>query len=154
MEYLPQRRWSSLEKKRAHIKIKAIDKQLKERRMMRSLENFIVTVKLENLLEPTSNKLLYNSTAFCRIWGCILVTAFCSCILVTAFRLLKVAFCLLEDLTVFCLKISLHFASRPHSVLIQDIHCVLLEDLTTGKENGLQILQSIDQGPFKLGTTR
>nr|GEX07866.1 ubiquitin hydrolase [Tanacetum cinerariifolium] len=41
MEYLPQRRWSSLEKKRAHIMIKAIDKQLKERRMMRSFEMFV-----------------------------------------------------------------------------------------------------------------
>ncbi|GJR18455.1 hypothetical protein Tco_0966982 [Tanacetum coccineum] len=41
MEYLPQRRWSSLENKRAHIMIKAIDKQLKERRMMRSLEKFV-----------------------------------------------------------------------------------------------------------------
>ncbi|GJU62768.1 hypothetical protein Tco_1244603 [Tanacetum coccineum] len=30
MEYLPQRRWSTLEKKRANIMIKAIDKQLKE----------------------------------------------------------------------------------------------------------------------------
>nr|GEU33656.1 hypothetical protein [Tanacetum cinerariifolium] len=34
------RRWSYLEKKRAHIMVKAIDKQLKERRMMRSLEKF------------------------------------------------------------------------------------------------------------------
>ncbi|GKB75660.1 hypothetical protein Tco_0942555, partial [Tanacetum coccineum] len=140
---------------------------------------------------------------------------------------LRVAFCLLEDLTAFCLKISLRFASRPHCVLLQDIYCVLLEDLTAfclrtslrfasrpycvllesnsgkisfftafclgfftafclndiqaagsdtrppmldrtdyeswsqrirlycrGKENGLQILQSIDQGPFELGTTR
>ncbi|GJW35128.1 hypothetical protein Tco_0058048 [Tanacetum coccineum] len=41
MEYLSQRRWSSLEKKRAHIMIKAIDKQLKERRMTRSLEKFV-----------------------------------------------------------------------------------------------------------------
>nr|GEY33980.1 hypothetical protein [Tanacetum cinerariifolium] len=41
MEYLPKRRWSSLEKKRAHIMIKAIEKLLKERRMMRSLEKFI-----------------------------------------------------------------------------------------------------------------
>ncbi|GKD73690.1 hypothetical protein Tco_1331972, partial [Tanacetum coccineum] len=41
MEYLPQRRWSSLEKKRTHFMIKAIDKQLKERRMMRSLEKFV-----------------------------------------------------------------------------------------------------------------
>nr|GEW38834.1 hypothetical protein [Tanacetum cinerariifolium] len=41
MEYLPQRRWSSLEKKRAHIMIMAIDKQLKERRMMMSFEKFV-----------------------------------------------------------------------------------------------------------------
>ncbi|GKA26332.1 hypothetical protein Tco_0712441 [Tanacetum coccineum] len=39
IEYLPKRRWSTLKKKRANIMIKAIDKQLKERRMMRSLEN-------------------------------------------------------------------------------------------------------------------
>ncbi|GJW22341.1 hypothetical protein Tco_0032963 [Tanacetum coccineum] len=39
MEYLPKRRWSLLEKKRAHIMIKAINKLLKERRIMRSLEN-------------------------------------------------------------------------------------------------------------------
>ncbi|GJV47233.1 hypothetical protein Tco_1437445 [Tanacetum coccineum] len=41
MEYLPKRRWSTLEKKRANIMIKAIDKQLKERRMMRSLKKFV-----------------------------------------------------------------------------------------------------------------
>ncbi|GKA08494.1 hypothetical protein Tco_0687825 [Tanacetum coccineum] len=41
MEYLTQRRWSSLEKKRANFMIKAIDKQLKERRMMRSLKKFV-----------------------------------------------------------------------------------------------------------------
>ncbi|GJS78884.1 hypothetical protein Tco_0728765 [Tanacetum coccineum] len=41
MEYLSQRRWSTLEKKRANIMIKAIDKQLKERRMMRRLEKFV-----------------------------------------------------------------------------------------------------------------
>ncbi|GJT93182.1 hypothetical protein Tco_1082027 [Tanacetum coccineum] len=48
MEYLPQRRWSSLEKKRAHIMIKAIDKQLKKRRMMRRLENFCWWETLRN----------------------------------------------------------------------------------------------------------
>ncbi|GKF29931.1 hypothetical protein Tco_0096273 [Tanacetum coccineum] len=37
MEYLPKRRWSTLEKKRAHF----INKLLKERRMMRSLEKFV-----------------------------------------------------------------------------------------------------------------
>ncbi|GJY39303.1 hypothetical protein Tco_0425667 [Tanacetum coccineum] len=41
IEYLPKRRWSTLEKKRADIMIKAIDKQLKERRMARSLKKFI-----------------------------------------------------------------------------------------------------------------
>nr|GFB79558.1 hypothetical protein [Tanacetum cinerariifolium] len=41
MEYLPKRRWSTLEKKRANILIKAIDKQSKEKRMMMSLENFV-----------------------------------------------------------------------------------------------------------------
>ncbi|GJS71701.1 hypothetical protein Tco_0704542 [Tanacetum coccineum] len=41
MEYLPKRRWSSLEKKRVHFMIKAIDKLQKERRIMRSLEKFV-----------------------------------------------------------------------------------------------------------------
>ncbi|GJR99919.1 hypothetical protein Tco_0316428 [Tanacetum coccineum] len=41
MKYLPKRRWSTLEKKRANIMIKAIDKQLKERRLMRSLKKFV-----------------------------------------------------------------------------------------------------------------
>ncbi|GKC60846.1 hypothetical protein Tco_1088444 [Tanacetum coccineum] len=41
MEYMPKSRWSTLEKKRANILIKEIDKQLKERRLMRSLEKFV-----------------------------------------------------------------------------------------------------------------
>nr|GEW57492.1 hypothetical protein [Tanacetum cinerariifolium] len=41
IEYLPKRRWSILEKKRAHCMIKGINKLLKERRMKRSLEKFI-----------------------------------------------------------------------------------------------------------------
>nr|GEZ53166.1 hypothetical protein [Tanacetum cinerariifolium] len=40
LEYLPKRRWSTLEKKIAHCMIKDINKLLKERRMMRSLEKF------------------------------------------------------------------------------------------------------------------
>ncbi|GJZ56475.1 retrotransposon protein, putative, ty1-copia subclass [Tanacetum coccineum] len=38
IEYLPKRRWGTLEKKRAHFMIKDINKLLKERRMMRSLD--------------------------------------------------------------------------------------------------------------------
>ncbi|GKE03079.1 hypothetical protein Tco_1391062 [Tanacetum coccineum] len=41
MDYLPKRRWSSLDRKRSRIMIKAIDKQLLERRLMRSLEKFV-----------------------------------------------------------------------------------------------------------------
>ncbi|GJU48278.1 hypothetical protein Tco_1217833 [Tanacetum coccineum] len=41
MEYLSKRRWSNLEKKRAHFMIKDINKLLKETRMMRSLEKFV-----------------------------------------------------------------------------------------------------------------
>ncbi|GJV86829.1 hypothetical protein Tco_1530767 [Tanacetum coccineum] len=41
MDYFPKRRWSTLEKKRAHFMIKDINKLLKETRMMRSLEKFV-----------------------------------------------------------------------------------------------------------------
>ncbi|GKC87558.1 hypothetical protein Tco_1148207 [Tanacetum coccineum] len=41
MKYMPKKRWSTLEKKRANIMIKAIDKQLKERRLTRSLKKFV-----------------------------------------------------------------------------------------------------------------
>ncbi|GKB81620.1 hypothetical protein Tco_0948515 [Tanacetum coccineum] len=38
---MPKRRWSHLDKTRSHIMVKEIDRQLWERRLMRSLENFI-----------------------------------------------------------------------------------------------------------------
>ncbi|GKA21947.1 hypothetical protein Tco_0707909 [Tanacetum coccineum] len=41
MSYFSKRRWSTLEKKKAHFMIKDINKLLKERRMMRSLEKFV-----------------------------------------------------------------------------------------------------------------
>ncbi|GJZ54061.1 hypothetical protein Tco_0608946 [Tanacetum coccineum] len=41
MTFLPKRRWSNLEKKRAHFMINDINKLLKERRMMRSLKKFV-----------------------------------------------------------------------------------------------------------------
>nr|GEY09956.1 hypothetical protein [Tanacetum cinerariifolium] len=52
IKYLPNRRWSIVEKKRPNIMIKAIDKQLKERRMIRSLGKF----------EPTEFILEFLST--------------------------------------------------------------------------------------------
>ncbi|GJQ95018.1 hypothetical protein Tco_0006157 [Tanacetum coccineum] len=41
MDYLPKRRWSNLDRKRSRIMIKAIDKVMLERRLMRSLEKFV-----------------------------------------------------------------------------------------------------------------
>ncbi|GKA59679.1 hypothetical protein Tco_0758992 [Tanacetum coccineum] len=41
MDYLPKRRWISLDRKRSRIMIKAIDQLLLERRLMRSLEKFV-----------------------------------------------------------------------------------------------------------------
>ncbi|GJV47251.1 hypothetical protein Tco_1437463 [Tanacetum coccineum] len=38
---MPRRRWSNLDKKRSRIMVKDIDRQLLERRLMRSLENFV-----------------------------------------------------------------------------------------------------------------
>ncbi|GJW19749.1 hypothetical protein Tco_0027185 [Tanacetum coccineum] len=41
IDYLPKRSWSSLDRKRSRIMIKAIDQLLLERRLMRSLEKFV-----------------------------------------------------------------------------------------------------------------
>nr|GFB54223.1 hypothetical protein [Tanacetum cinerariifolium] len=41
LDYVPKRHWSNLEMKRSHIMVKAIDKLLFERRLMRNLEKFI-----------------------------------------------------------------------------------------------------------------
>ncbi|GJW16340.1 hypothetical protein Tco_0020473 [Tanacetum coccineum] len=38
---MPKRRWSNLDKKRSRIIVKDIDRQLLERRLMRSLEKFV-----------------------------------------------------------------------------------------------------------------
>ncbi|GKC53577.1 reverse transcriptase domain-containing protein, partial [Tanacetum coccineum] len=41
LEYLPKKKWSRLDKRRANVMIQDIDKQLRVRRLMRSLEKFI-----------------------------------------------------------------------------------------------------------------
>nr|GEY56759.1 hypothetical protein [Tanacetum cinerariifolium] len=41
MDYLPNRRWSNLYRQRSRIMIKAINKLMLERRLMRSLEKFV-----------------------------------------------------------------------------------------------------------------
>ncbi|GJW34258.1 hypothetical protein Tco_0054290 [Tanacetum coccineum] len=41
MEYLRKRRWTNQDKRRARVMINAIDRKLKDRRLMRSLEKFV-----------------------------------------------------------------------------------------------------------------
>ncbi|GJR29622.1 hypothetical protein Tco_1105854 [Tanacetum coccineum] len=41
MKYLPKNKWSRLDKRRARVMIQDIDKQLRDRRLMRSLEKFV-----------------------------------------------------------------------------------------------------------------
>ncbi|GJY63657.1 hypothetical protein Tco_0465117, partial [Tanacetum coccineum] len=41
IDYLPKRRWSRSDKQRAHVMIQDIDKQLRDRRLMRSLVKFV-----------------------------------------------------------------------------------------------------------------
>ncbi|GJX19684.1 hypothetical protein Tco_0222361 [Tanacetum coccineum] len=48
MEYLPKRKWSDLDKRRARVMIQDIDKQLYERRLMRNLEKLVGGREYEN----------------------------------------------------------------------------------------------------------
>ncbi|GKD16329.1 hypothetical protein Tco_1205487 [Tanacetum coccineum] len=41
IEYLPKKKWSNLDKKRARVMVQDIDKKLFERRLMRNLEKFV-----------------------------------------------------------------------------------------------------------------
>ncbi|GKB33116.1 hypothetical protein Tco_0872517 [Tanacetum coccineum] len=41
MEYLLKRKWSKQDKQRARVMINSIDKKLRDRRLMRSLEKFV-----------------------------------------------------------------------------------------------------------------
>nr|GEV49731.1 hypothetical protein [Tanacetum cinerariifolium] len=72
------------------------------------------------------------------------------------------AFCL--KTSAFCLKTGLRFVSRPPAFCLK-IYCILSPDRTDfaswqqrirlycrGKENGVNILKSIDEGPYQMGT--
>ncbi|GJZ53347.1 hypothetical protein Tco_0608232 [Tanacetum coccineum] len=62
MEYLPMRKWSNLEKKRARVMVQDIDMQLYQRRLMRNLEKFIGGREYGNDLE-----LLERTIRLCHI---------------------------------------------------------------------------------------
>ncbi|GJR77611.1 hypothetical protein Tco_0089976 [Tanacetum coccineum] len=48
MEYLPKKKWSRLDKRRARVIIHNIDNLLYERRLMRNLEKFVGGIEYEN----------------------------------------------------------------------------------------------------------
>ncbi|GJQ95351.1 hypothetical protein Tco_0006490 [Tanacetum coccineum] len=72
MKYLPQTIWRQSDRDKAGAMIQEINKQLKTRRIMRSLEKFVehqsdtkvFTMTMEILLEPTSNKLMVDPHGF------------------------------------------------------------------------------------------
>ncbi|GJZ35047.1 integrase, catalytic region, zinc finger, CCHC-type containing protein [Tanacetum coccineum] len=75
----------------------------------------------------------------------------------------RLRFCLEDAANAICLKTTafcfkdhaLHFGSILVGILTEIVKVTTNPDVSCmGKENGLQILQSIDQGPFELGTTR
>ncbi|GJX27185.1 hypothetical protein Tco_0233481 [Tanacetum coccineum] len=41
MEYMPMRKWSNLDKKRARVMVRDIDRKLYQRRLMRNLDKFV-----------------------------------------------------------------------------------------------------------------
>ncbi|GJX31361.1 hypothetical protein Tco_0241216 [Tanacetum coccineum] len=55
MEYLPIRRWSNLDKKRARVMVQDIDKQLYQRRLMQNLENYKVVKFRYSFLSSSQN---------------------------------------------------------------------------------------------------
>ncbi|GKE11584.1 hypothetical protein Tco_1415135, partial [Tanacetum coccineum] len=49
MEYLPKRKWNKQDKQRARVMINSIDKKLRDRRLMRSLEKFVKSHKMDSM---------------------------------------------------------------------------------------------------------
>ncbi|GKD99220.1 hypothetical protein Tco_1387204 [Tanacetum coccineum] len=62
MEYMPMRKWSNLDKKRARVMVQDINKQLYQRRLMRNLEKFVGGKEYENDL-----RLLERTISLCHI---------------------------------------------------------------------------------------
>ncbi|GJT39617.1 hypothetical protein Tco_0939482 [Tanacetum coccineum] len=62
MEYLSKRKWTKQEKQRAQVMIKAINKKLKYRRLMRSLEKFIGQICSDR------DGILKRSTMYFNLW--------------------------------------------------------------------------------------
>ncbi|GJU71096.1 hypothetical protein Tco_1262501, partial [Tanacetum coccineum] len=60
---MPRRRWSNLDKKRSRIMVKDIDRQLLERRLLRSLENLLVEGNTGKTLDCLSGQ--YDFVILC-----------------------------------------------------------------------------------------
>ncbi|GJY05728.1 hypothetical protein Tco_0371668 [Tanacetum coccineum] len=63
MEYFPKRKWTKQDKQRARVMIKAIDKKLKYMRSNLNIRVISFTMKMEILLESTSNKLMVGQSS-------------------------------------------------------------------------------------------
>nr|GFA04885.1 retrovirus-related Pol polyprotein from transposon TNT 1-94 [Tanacetum cinerariifolium] len=112
---------------------------------------------LKRLQEEEVNEIAFchfakdNSTAFCLISSCVLLLRFGETMPIS-----KLGCVLSQDF--------LRFVSRPLAFCLKT-YCVLSQDLLRyvsrllalyyrGKENGMNILNSINEGPFQMGTVR
>nr|GEX07313.1 hypothetical protein [Tanacetum cinerariifolium] len=84
-----------------------------------------------------------NQTGHCEL---LLRFGYAFCSLKTVLPVLKLGCVLCQDAVAFCLRRLLAFCFQTY--------CVLLATLCRGKENGANILKSIDEGPYKMGTVR
>nr|GEW36770.1 integrase, catalytic region, zinc finger, CCHC-type, peptidase aspartic, catalytic [Tanacetum cinerariifolium] len=113
-------------------------------------------VTMEILLEPTSNKLLVGDMGD-SIW-IELVTLDIN--LVTHRLIIKSSFRSIDEIVnywftniVLCLLETLRFENGWFGFLLNPGgYPVISKHLSTGKDNGVNIVKSIDEGPFQMGT--
>nr|GEY89688.1 hypothetical protein [Tanacetum cinerariifolium] len=99
-------------------------------------------------------------------WLCVLLLEYCLAFcLGKTLPILKLGCVLCQDAVAFCLEDFLRFASRSLR-FVSRLNCILPQDLLCfvsgltaiclqeGKENGVNILKSIDEGPYQMGTVR
>ncbi|GJX35990.1 hypothetical protein Tco_0247547 [Tanacetum coccineum] len=60
MEYLPKRRWTNQDKRRARVMINVIDRKLRDRRLMRSLEKFVDPHRFEGINKDGNGDFRYS----------------------------------------------------------------------------------------------
>ncbi|GJW48399.1 hypothetical protein Tco_0080045 [Tanacetum coccineum] len=117
IEYLPKRKSTKQDKQRARVMIKAIDKKLKYRRLMRSLEKFVKSVLKSKNFKKDATLKLFKSTNQERYEHVGPE--------VTSSQDGKTRLCLVDDLKVFKITISLTSQDKGTS------SCLKLKDTIT-----------------------